>query len=127
VGTSVLLIIAILLPTAVAGAMVGAGRAWGWWRERRRSAAATPVPIEELGRTLRRLHAQLEAIENQPPGPGKGLRVRAIRAAYADALGAACRRLDIAEPQLPVTQTEIYRVEADLRRSGLDVRPVVPG
>lgn len=126
-GTPVLLIVAILLPTAVAGAMVGAGRAWGWWRERRRRAAVTPVPIEELGRTLRRLHAQLEAIENQPPGPGKGLRVHAIRAAYADALGAACRRLDVAEPHVPATQSEIYRVEADLRTNGLDVRPVVPG
>jgi hypothetical protein len=127
VGTSVLLVIAILLPTAVAGAMVGASRAWGWWRERRRRAAVTPVSIEELGRTLRRLHAQVEAIENQPPGPGKGLRVHAVRAAYADALGAACRRLNVAEPHLPATQTEIYRVEADLRSSGLDVRPVVPG
>jgi len=127
VGASVLLIVAILLPTALGGAMVGAGRAWRWWRERRRSAAVTPVPIEDLGRTLRRLHAQLEAIENQPPGPGKGLRVRAVRAAYADALGTACQRLDVAEPRPPFTQTEFYRVEADLRSSGLDVRPVASG
>ena len=121
-----LLIVAILLPTALGCALIGASRTWGWWTERRRRAPV-PEPIESLGATLRRLHAQLEALENQPPAPGKGLRVRALRAAYVDALCTACRRLEIAAPHPPVPRTEIYRVEADLRRNGLDVRRTVPG
>jgi hypothetical protein len=119
-----LLIVAILLPTALGCALIGASRTWGWWTERRHRRAPAPVPIESLGATLRRLHAQLEALENQPLAPGKGL---PVRAAYVDALCTACRRLEIAAPHRPVPRTEIYRVEADLRRNGLDLRRTVPG
>jgi hypothetical protein len=56
--------------------------------------------------------------------------VGALRGAYLDALGTACRRLEVSPPAVrgsslgPVTadQAEIYRVEAALRQRGLDVR-----
>lgn len=124
VGTPVLLVIALLLPTAAAGALLGAGRVWRSWQDRRNRRAQVTEPIEALGATLRRLHAQLETLENQSPGPGKGLRVRAARAAYVDVLCAACRRLDVAAPASAAPLAEIYRVEADLRRRGLDLRDV---
>lgn len=125
VRIAVLLIVALLLPTAVGMLAIGTVRAARWssrW-------LARPVPVEPLDTlcaNVRRLHAQLESLENQPAVPGKAVRVRALRAAYLDALGAACRRLDVAAPAgQPVRQAEIYRVEADLRQRGLDVRPAV--
>jgi hypothetical protein len=49
----------------------------------------------------------------------------AVRAAYLDLLGAACQQLQVRPPAgRPVPRTEIYRVESELRRAGLDVRPV---
>jgi len=90
VGTPVLLVIALLLPpTATAGALLGAGHVWRSWQDRRYRRAQVTEPIEALGATLRRLHAELETLENQSPG---------------------------------APLAEIYRVEADLRRRGLDVR-----
>jgi hypothetical protein len=57
------------------------------------------------------------------------VRVEALRGAYLDALGAACRRLEVSPPVAEgpplsprVRQAEIYRVEAALRQRGLDVR-----
>jgi hypothetical protein len=126
VGNAVLLIVAMLLPAALCAVALAAVRVAQWWTEWR-CQPAPPEPIEKLGATVRRLHAQFEAAENQPAFPGKALRVRALRAAYLDALCAACGRLDVAAPVgHPVRQAEIYRVEAELRRHGLDVRPAVP-
>jgi hypothetical protein len=126
VGNAVLLVVALLLPTALGFAALGTARAVRWWTQRR-GQPVPPEPIEKLCAAVRRLHAQLEALENQPASPGKAVRVRALRAAYLDALCAACGRLDVAAPTgNPVRQAEIYRVEADLRRRGLDVRPAVP-
>ncbi|HEY3090997.1 MAG TPA: hypothetical protein VGJ59_23365 [Jatrophihabitantaceae bacterium] len=126
-GDAVLLIVALLLPTALGVVALGAARAVRWWTEWR-CWPVPPEPIEQLCATVRRLHAQLEEVENQPAAsPGKALRVRALRAAYLDALRTACGRLDVPAPAgNPVRQAEIYRVEADLRRHGLDVRPAVP-
>lgn len=122
VGNTVLLLVAMLLPTALGFATLAAFRMARWWAERR-CRPTPPEPVEALCATARRLRTQLEAVENAPASPGKALRVRAVRAAYLDALCAACRRLDVAAPAgAPVRQAEIYRVEADLRRSGLDVR-----
>jgi hypothetical protein len=52
-----------------------------------------------------------------------------LRGAYLDALGTACRRLEVSPPVVEahpasprVNQAEIYRVEAALRQRGLDVR-----
>lgn len=129
VSTGLELVVAILLPTALGGALLGVGRAWKWLAERRYRRTTRVQPIEDLGADLRRLHAQLDALENQPGIPGKIVRVRALRAAYVDALCAACERLDVVAPAPTGTDhvplSEIYRVELELRRRGLDVRPVV--
>ena len=124
-GTALELVAAILAPTALGCLVLGVARASRWLIERRRRAAVPNEPIERLGADLRRLHAQLEATENQPATPGKAVRVRAIRAAYLDVLCTACQRLDVAAPAPGgehVPLAEIYRVEADLRGHGLDVR-----
>jgi hypothetical protein len=125
VGTALELVAAILAPTALGCLVLGVARASRWLTERRRRAGVPNEPIERLGADLRRLHAQLEATENQPATPGKAVRVRAIRAAYLDVLCTACQRLEIAAPaqgREHVPLAEIYRVEADLRGHGLDVR-----
>ena len=61
--------------------------------------------------------------------PAKHLRLQALRGAYVDALGTACQRLEVGPPLhagLPAGgqayQADIYRVEAQLRQRGLDVR-----
>ena len=77
---------------------------------------------------LVRLRAQLEAMETRSDLPAKNLRLRALRAAYVDALIDACKRLDISPPAGArarpenVRQSDIYRIEAALRERGLDVR-----
>jgi len=83
-----------------------------------------PEPIERLAGNLRRLRAELEAMETRTGVPNKHVRVGALRGAYLDALGTACRRLDISPPPGGdrASQAEIYRVEAALRQRGLDVR-----
>jgi len=115
------------LPTAVGFAIVGALRAARRLSEARRKArfqASHPDPIERLQADLRRLRAELENTENQSGLTAKYHRVQALRGAYADALAAACRRLDVSPPpggdRAP--QVEIYRVEEALRQRGLEVR-----
>jgi len=68
-------------------------------------------------------------METRTDLPAKNLRLRALRAAYVDALNDACCRLDVTPPggaagarPGDVRQAEIYRVEAALRQRGLDVR-----
>jgi hypothetical protein len=120
----------ILLPTAVGYALLGGGRACRWAAERRKSARfreeqpATVEPIERLGARMRRLRAELESLETRTDVPAKGVKLRAIRGAYLDLLRVACERLDVAPlpPGDLIPQAEIYRAEAALRRSGLDVR-----
>lgn len=131
-GRAAELIAAILLPTALGFGTLGAIRALRW-AAGRRSRPPVPEPIERLGASLRRLRTELEDLETRPGVPHKGLRLRALRAAYIDALAAACARLEVsppndtggASPPGPggrVPLTEIYRVEAALRQRGLDVR-----
>jgi hypothetical protein len=123
VSTIIELIVAILLPTAAGFALLGAFRALRWAGERR-SRAPAPVPLSRLGADLRRLRAQLEETETRADLPAKELRLRALRSAYLDALTAACQRLEIDPPPSGsrVPQAEIYRLEAELRQRGLDVR-----
>jgi len=94
--------------------------------EQRRPATASLVPIEKVTADLRRLRAQLEARENRPGLTGKGMRMGAVRIAYVQVLTLACQRLEVAPPRTgPHWHTplaEIYRVEAQLRERGLDVR-----
>jgi len=96
--------------------------------EQRRPAQPSDLPIEKVAADLRRLRAQLEARENRPGLTGKGMRMGAVRTAYVQVLGVACAQLDVEPPKNgPHWHTplaEIYRVEAQLRERGLDVRPV---
>lgn len=95
--------------------------------EQRRPAEASQLPIEKVAADLRRLRAQLEARENRPGLGGKGMRMGAVRTAYVQVLGVACAQLEVTPPRNgPHWHTplaEIYRVEAQLRERGLDVRP----
>lgn len=115
------LVLALLLPTAVAYTVVGVRRLRLLMDARR--PALPPQPIERVSADLSRLRRLLDETENRSDVPAKNLRCRATRAAYLDALGAACRQLEVAPPTgKPVPRAEIYRVEAELRLRGLDVR-----
>ena len=121
---------AILLPIGAIYGLIASFRVARWAGERRDSHnTAETEPIERLAANLRRLRAQLETLETRTDVPAKNLRLRALRAAYIDALGTACQRLEVTPPRCAGTpghqqadQAEIYRVESDLRRRGLDVR-----
>ena len=125
------IIAVVFLPTAIGYGIIGSFRAFrlaGEWR-RSRARAPEPEPIERLAGNLRRLRTELEAMETRSGIPNKHVRVGALRGAYLDALGTACRRLEVSPPAVtgPVLspradQAEIYRVEAALRQRGLDVR-----
>ncbi len=95
--TAIELTIVILLPTGAGYALLGGVRALRWFSGRR-SRVPAAEPIERLGASLRRLRAQLDATENQMAVPAKGLRLRAVRAAYLDALRDACQRLEVCPP-----------------------------
>ena len=124
------LILVILLPTALGYAVLGSIRGCRWLAERRagvRFRAAQPVtvePIERLGARMRRLRAELETMETRTDVSAKAVKLRALRGAYLDLLRIACDRLDVSAlpPGDVVPQAEIYRAEAGLRASGLDVR-----
>jgi hypothetical protein len=118
-----LLAVVVAIPTAAGYAAIGI------WRGSRRFAETRhrpppAEPIERLEARLRRLRAQLEAAEIASGLPAKNLRVQALRGAYADVLAEACSRLEIRPPAAGehVRQADIYRIEAALRQSGLDVR-----
>jgi hypothetical protein len=121
------LLTAIALPIAAVYSLIGGGRLVRWISEQQTRAPA-PVPIERVRANLVRLRAQLEAMETRTDLPAKNLRLRALRAAYVDALCAACQRLDVSPPSSAqgrpesVPQSDIYRMEAALRQRGLDVR-----
>jgi hypothetical protein len=119
------LVAVILLPTAIGYGAVALVRGVKWagkLRDRHRSAPE-PEPIERLAANLRRLRAQLEDMETRSDVPAKHLRLQALRGAYLDALGTACQRLKACPPSGEhASQAEIYRVEAELRQRGLDVR-----
>ena len=122
-GAVIGLVIACLIPTGIGYGCVLARRVVG--RIGARRTIASPQPITRVAQDLRRLHELLDRTENASDLPAKNQRCVATRAAYLDALATACGRLDVAPPGgRPVSRAEIYRVEADLRRAGLDVRPV---
>jgi hypothetical protein len=121
------LLVAIALPIAAVYSLIGGGRLVNWIGEHQ-THAPTPQPIERVRANLVRLRAQLEAMETRSDLPAKNLRLRALRAAYVDALSEACQRLDVSPPAgsqahpESVKQSDIYQVEAALRERGLDVR-----
>jgi hypothetical protein len=101
---------------------------WEQIAEQRVPSGMSDSSIERVAADLRRLRSQLERRENRPGITGKGMRMGALRRAYVDVLGTACRQLDVRPPQqvgqLETPLAEIYRVEAELRACGLDVRPI---
>jgi hypothetical protein len=120
------LIMVILLPTAIGFGLIGSVRVARWAAERRSRAPAVE-PIERIGANLRRLRAELEETETRTDLQVKSVRVRALRGAYLDTLAVACTRLGVTPPPRDdrVRQAEIYRVEAELRQRGLDVRQTI--
>ena len=118
---------AIVLPIAAVYSLIGGARLLKWLSEQQ-SRPQAPEPIEQLRAHLVRLRAQLEDMETRSDQPAKNLRIRALRAAYVDALVEACQRLDVTPPVGArarsdiVKQSDIYRMEAALRERGLDVR-----
>ena len=125
-GTLVILVVAVALPTLVGCAaitLVRVARAVG---ARRHAGTTTARPIEQVAADLRRLRAELESAENRPRTTAKGTRVRALRQAYADTLATACAQLGVMAPAVlrsgRASRTEVYRIEAALRERGLDVR-----
>lgn len=123
-GWVIELVLAIALMPLAGYAVIGAWKAANWLNEARWKAPPAE-PVERIASDLRRLRAQLEDTETRPGLTAKHHRVRALRGAYIDALGAACRRLEVSLPaggdEAPLA--EIYRVEAALRERGVDVRP----
>jgi hypothetical protein len=119
--------LAIALPIAAVYSVIGGGRLLKWISEQQ-TQAPLPEPIQRVSADLVRLRAQLEAMETRSDLPAKNLRLRAVRAAYVDALYEACRRLEISPPTGArlrpenVRQSDIYRIEAALRERGIDVR-----
>ena len=118
---------AVALPIAAIYSVIGGVRLLKWLADQQ-SRPVVPEPIERVHANLVRLRAQLEAMETRSDLPAKNLRLRALRAAYVDALCDACQRLDVSPPAgspahpESVPQSDIYRVEAALRERGLDVR-----
>ena len=118
---------AIALPIAAVYSLIGGARLLKWLSDQQ-SHPHAPEPIERVRANLVRLRAQLEAMETRSDLPAKNLRVRALRAAYVDALVDACQRLDVSPPAGArarpenARQSDIYRMEAALRERGLDVR-----
>ncbi len=112
----------VLMPVAVY-ALIGAWRGARWLSESRYKPPP-PKPLERLEADLRRLRAELEDTETRVGLTAKHHRVQALRGAYTAALTAACERLEVTPPAGGdrAAQAEIYRVEAELRLRGLDVR-----
>ena len=126
-GRVMLWVVALLLPSLIGGGVLVSVR--GWRRAdrvaRQRRATRTPgEPVEQMLGRLRRLRAELEALENQPGGTAKRHHILAVRGAYLDILTSACQRSGVRPPAGGdrARQAEIYRVEAALRQHGLDVR-----
>lgn len=121
------LLVAIALPIAAVYSLIGGGRLVTWISNQQ-TRPPVPEPIERVRANLVRLRVQLEAMETRSDLPAKNLRLRALRAAYVNALSDACQRLDVSPPAdsrahpESVKQSDIYRMEAALRERGLDVR-----
>jgi hypothetical protein len=126
-GSVVLWVFAVFLPSLAVGTVLVVMRGWRRADQAARQLRADRAPAEPVGQIearLRRLRAELEATENQPGGPAKQHRIVAVRGAYLDCLTSACERFEVRPPAGGdrARQAEIYRVEATLRKHGLDVR-----
>ena len=126
-GSLMLWVLVLFIPTLAMGGILAGLRAWRLADDRarqRRADRAPAEPMEQVEMRLRRLRAELEAMENQPGGTAKRHRVLAVRGAYLDCLTSACERFAVSPPAGgdQARQAEIYRVESALRQHGLDVR-----
>ena len=126
-GDVMLWVLVLFIPTLAFGGVLAGLRGWRRADDRARQIRAerTPAePVEQVEARLRRLRAELEAMENQPGGTAKQHKMRAVRGAYLDVLTSACQRFAVDPPAGGdrARQAEIYRVEAALREHGLDVR-----
>ena len=115
--------LAVLLPTITGYAAVLGVRGWRRVTDARRRPPPAE-PLDRLAARLRRLRAELEAVENTPRGAARQHKLRAIRGAYLDVLRAACDRLEVTPPPGGdrARQADIYRAEAGLRQRGLEVQ-----
>jgi hypothetical protein len=122
---AVVIVGVLLLPTLIGGALVGTARLWRRWNGRDRGPVPLGPPIERIASDLRRLNGQRLVMRQQVPAPGRGVRARALTAAYVDVLTDACRVLEVAPPRADASglaaSAEIERVEAELLERGLDV------
>jgi hypothetical protein len=126
-GSVMLWVFVLFLPTLAFGAVLALLRGWrraGDSARQLRADRAPAEPVAQVEARLRRLRAELEAMENQPGGMAKQHKIVAVRGAYLDILTSACERFGIAPPADGdrARQAEIYRAEAALREFGLDVR-----
>jgi hypothetical protein len=123
-ATGLLLVVAVFLPSAFAAALLGTRALWRRAAERQRRPLPVGPPIERIAADLRRLNRERRVQVGRGPAPGRGVRSRALTAAYLDVLGVACRVLEVRPPEVGGGRTaamEIARVEDELRRRGLDV------
>lgn len=126
-GAVMLWVLVLFIPTLAFGGVLAGLRVWRRADDRARQIRADRAPaepVEQVEARLRRLRAELEAMENQPGGTAKRHRILAVRGAYLDCLTSACERFGVRPPAGgdQARQAEIYRVEAALRGHGLDVR-----
>jgi hypothetical protein len=121
--TIVFLVFAVTLPTLAGYVLIGMVRS-GRGLSERRAKAPPPEPPAALEARLRRLRAELEAMEARPGMTAKGHHLAAVRGAYLDTLREACTRLEVPPPPGGdrARQADIYRAEAGLRARGIDVR-----
>jgi hypothetical protein len=127
VANAVVLVGVLFIPTLLGGLAVGTARLWRRYERRDRGPLPVGPPIERIAADLRRLNGQRGELSRRAPGPGRGMRWRALEAAYVDVLITACRVLEVAPPRASaggtVAPAEIRRVEIELHGRGLDVRP----
>jgi hypothetical protein len=127
VGNLVLVVVAMLLPTLVALAVIAVFRLGRLVALRRAPVVATELPIERIAATARRLRAEEEELRSSYRGPGRQVRIAAASAAYVDVLAAACRALEVAPPRCNQAGRpafgELARVETELGDRGLVIRP----
>jgi hypothetical protein len=126
-GSVMLWVFVLFLPSLAFGAVLTLLRVWrraGNSARQTRADRAPAEPVAQVEARLRRLRAELEAMENQPGGMAKQHKIIAVRGAYLDILTSACDRFGLTPPAGGdrARQAEIYRVEAALREFGLDVR-----
>ena len=82
--------LAIALPIVAVYAVIGGGRLLNWISERQVHAPA-PEPIQRVRANLVKLRAEVESTETRNDLLAKNMRLRAVRAAYVDALYDAIR------------------------------------